>query len=152
VDLASFCHTSTGTALYDPGQGTKHFEPWWALLLCDEGILEYHAWLMRRQGVEVEVGSRWGAHICFVRGEQPADLRAWGVDPGPITFQYTPVVDWTNGYHAWLWVWSPQLTDLRQRLGLPVKPRTFYHLTIGRLVVPRETRTVSYDYDDVLVL
>jgi hypothetical protein len=39
MDLSSYCHTSKGTVLSDPGQGTKHFEPWWALLLCDEGIL-----------------------------------------------------------------------------------------------------------------
>jgi hypothetical protein len=78
VDLAGFCHASTGTVLYDPGQGTKHFEPWWALLACDQGIVDYYAWVVRRQGGELEAGSCWGAHVCFVRGEQPADVGAWG--------------------------------------------------------------------------
>lgn len=152
MDPSSFCHTSTGRVLYDPGHATAQFEPWWALLMCDEEIIDYYTWLLRRAGIEVQPWSRWGVHVCFVRGETPTDVTAWGTDPGPITFQYSPVVQWTNGYHAWLTVWSPQLTELRRRLGLPTKPRTFYHLTIGRLTVPRENQTVSYDHDDVLIL
>jgi hypothetical protein len=152
MDLHTFPHSSTGTVLYDPGLGTRAFEPWWALLLCDDGIVDYYAWLLRRRGLDIETGSRWGTHVCFVRGEQPADTALWGIDPGPITFHYSSEVEWTNGYHAWLTVCSPQLTELRQRLGLRVKPRTLYHLTLGRLLVPQENRTVSYDYDDVLIL
>jgi hypothetical protein len=150
--MRSFPHSSTGTVRYDPGLGTSAFEPWWALLVCDEGIVDYHAWLLRRRGVEIEKGSRWGAHVCFVRGERPGDAVAWGLDPGPVTFHYSPEVEWTNGCHAWVTVWCPQLTELRQRLGLRVKPRTYYHLTLGRLLVPQEKRAVSYDHDDVLIL
>ncbi len=147
-----FPHTSTGRLAFDPSLGTRHYNPWWALMLCDEGIIDYYAWLLRRRGVVVNKGSHWGAHVCFVRGEEPADKTAWGVDPGPVEFRYSNVVRWDNGYHAWLDVWCPTLTEIRNRLGLKAKARTYYHLTIGRLALPRENRTAGYEFDDTLIL
>src|SRR5262245_13087442 len=61
----NFPHTSTGRLAFDPSRGTRYFNPWWALMLCDEGIIDYYAWLLRRRGVVVTKGSHWGAHVCF---------------------------------------------------------------------------------------
>jgi hypothetical protein len=152
MDPADFPYVSTGTLLFDPAPGTKRFEPWWALLLCDQQIIDYYAWLLLRRGIAIHKGSAWGAHVCFVRGEEPADKSVWGVDPGPVTFHYSNVVRWDNGYHAWLNVWCPALTEIRNKLGLKARARTYYHLTLGRLVFERANASSGYDFDDTLIL
>lgn len=152
MDEQGFPHSSTGLIQFDPGVGTRHFDPWWALLLCDKSIIDYYAWLLLRQGIDLHTGSHWGPHICWVRGEEPADKKVWGLDPGPLTFHYSGVIRWDNGRHAWLDVWCPELTDLRRRLGLRTRDKTLYHLTLGRLVVPRENVKQEYDSEDELIL
>jgi hypothetical protein len=138
-DPDDFPHTSAGTVCFDPGRGTPAFEPWWALLECDPGVVEYHAWHLARRGVPVDTASRWGPHICFVRGEVPARPEEWGKATGwRVEFRYAHTPRWDNGRHAWLDVWCPELLDLRSSLGLPAKRKTTFHLTIGRLLVPRE--------------
>ena len=132
MDADYYRHVSTGRVLYDPGLDTRHFDPWFALLECDEGIIDYHAWHLRRWGVGVQRGSRWGAHVTWVRGEEPPVREAWGDSAGEeVTFHYAHVVRWDNGFHAWLDVWCPRLGEIREKLGLPHKTR--YHLTLGRL-------------------
>jgi hypothetical protein len=152
MDSTYFCHSSIGTLLYDPGVGTRHFEPWWALMLCDESIIDYYAWLLLRRGIDLERGSRWGAHVCFVRGEEPADPSHWGANPGQVTFWYANEVRWDNGRHVWLDVWCPTLADIRDRLGLRVKQKTLFHLTLGRLTKERPSDNKGYDYGDYLIL
>jgi hypothetical protein len=138
MNASDYPYTSAGTLLFDPGKGTRHFEPWWAMLVCDEGIAAYYAWHLLRHGIDLERGSRWGAHVCFVRGEAPPRPAAWGQASGEVTFHYSNVVHWTNGRHAWVNVWCPALNALRADLGLPVKPHARYHLTLGRLTSERD--------------
>lgn len=151
MNPSDFPHESVGTLQFDPGVGTRHFEPWWALLLCDQGIIDFYSWLLLRWGVALHKGSHWGPHACAVRGQEPPDKAAWGVDPGPVAFRYSNVVRWDNGRHAWLDVWSPGLLEVRTRLGFPPKAKATFHLTLGRLVFPRES-TKTADPDDTLVL
>jgi hypothetical protein len=151
MDSSHYCHTSTGIILYDPGIGTHHFDPWFALLTCDQGIIDYLSWFMERHGLPVHKGSRWGAHVTFVRCEEPPNRDAWGKYAGEeVPFHYTHVVHWTNGWHAWVDVWCPRLTEIRQELGLVAKTTARYHLALGRLVVPLEN--VKNDYGDPTVL
>jgi hypothetical protein len=131
-----YCHASTGRITYDPGKGTRHFDPWYALLECDEGIVDYLSWHLRRRGIALQKGSRWGAHVTFVRGEQPPRPELWGEAAGEeVAFTYSHVVRWDNGFHAWVDVWCPRLTEVRSRLGLTGKTGAKYHLTLGRLAV-----------------
>lgn len=116
----------------DMHQGTKHFEPWWALVACDEGIIDYYNWFLKRRGDEYMPNKLWGPHISFVKGYEPAHKTHWKALQGvQIEYWYSNVVRTDNGKHAWLDVFSPQLAELRERLGLLSK--IFFHLTIGRL-------------------
>ena len=133
MDADYYRHRSTGVVQFDPGLGSKYFDPHWAILLCDEGIVDFYAWLLRRQGVFLLKGSVYGAHVSFIKGEPPGCPELWGVDPGPVEFHYATVVRRDNGRHAWLDVWCPALHELRARLGLSPRVKESFHLTLGRL-------------------
>jgi hypothetical protein len=130
-------HTSTGIFEYDAGMGHKHYDPWWGLLYCDEGITQYYAWLMRRHGIETysnDLGL-WGAHISVLKGEIPPKPELWGkYQDYEVQFHYSHIVRSENGKHAWVDVYSEELSAIREELGFPFKP--WFHLTIGRLVRP----------------
>ena len=132
-----YCHRSTGTLMYEPGKGTKHYVPWWAIVRTDPGIIDLYCWLSRRYGKPITQNKLWGPHISGIKGEEPKNMDAWGKDFGEIEFWYSNVIRYDNGMHAWLDIWSPMLHDIREQLGLPAKigfgghPRHF-HMTLGR--------------------
>ncbi len=127
-----FPHRTVGTLRVDMHKGTKHFEPWWALVVCDSGITDYYAWFLRRKGQEVVFNKLWGPHISAVKGHEPQDQAAWhALDGQPIEYWYSNIIRTDNGVHAWLDVFSPDLANLRQKLG--VFDKIFFQLTIGRL-------------------
>jgi hypothetical protein len=127
--------TSSGIFHYDPLPGTKHYEPWWALLSCDQQIAEYYAWFLKRQGVEVETANLWGVHVSVLKGEVPPNLENWGkYEDFEVEFHYNHFIRHDNGKHAWVDIYSEDLSAIRQELGFPAKP--WYHLTIGRLIRP----------------
>lgn len=133
MDPAYFCHASTGRLVFDPPPPNKT-GPYWAILACDKGIVDFYSWLLRRNGIEIEKGSTWGPHISVVKGEEPPNKVFWGSHIArELSFRYTNVVRWDNGYHAWLDCWSEELNDVRRALGLPDKPDMSFHLTLGRL-------------------
>jgi len=37
-----FCHMSWGALSFDPGQGSKRYNPHWAILNCDRQIIKYY--------------------------------------------------------------------------------------------------------------
>ncbi len=126
--------SSTGTIQFDPLKGTKHFDPWWALLLCDEDIAYYYAWLSKRHGMELEPFNLWGVHVSVIKGEIPLDQSVWGRYSGmELRINYENNLRFDNGKHAWLDVYSQDLADFRQSLGYFAKNK--YHLTIGRLKI-----------------
>jgi hypothetical protein len=135
-------HKGKGTLIYDYGKGTKLYEPWWAMIFTDQGIVDYYAWFCKKYGIQIQKGSAYGAHISFIRGEKPPNQEAWGQGAGEIEFWYAHTVRFDNDHHAWVDVWSDELVEIRSKLGLPPKPHRFYngewvpsgyHLTIGRL-------------------
>jgi hypothetical protein len=136
MDKEYYCRHSVGLLEYDPGHGTKHFVEWWALLKTDPGIVDFHCWLSKRNGVPLQSNKLWGSHVSAVKGEEPKD-GTWGKDFGEIEFWYSNVIRYDNGAHAWLDVWCPKLHDIRDEFGLSRKvdfgghPRHF-HLTLGR--------------------
>jgi hypothetical protein len=129
--------TSSGILRYDPRHGEKHFDPWWGLIVCDDQISRYYAWLLKRRGVEVYSNDKglWGTHVSVLKGDHPPNPTAWGRYEGyEVEFNYTHLIRYDNGEHAWVDVYSEDLSAIRQELGFPFKP--WYHLTIGRLVRP----------------
>lgn len=134
------CHKSTGYLQFDPQEGTKYFEPNWALLMVDQDIVEYYCWHSKKWGKPINPNRLWGAHVSAVKGEEPVNRELWGYDFGEITFYYTNIIRYDNGCHAWLDVWCDRLHEIRYELGLPPKidfgghPRHF-HLTLGRWTI-----------------
>jgi hypothetical protein len=125
------CHQGTGRLVFDPLHGTKHFDPWWMLLVCDktDEIQKYYAWFLKKYGRNVMLSKLWGTHVSVVKHEEPPLKDQWGKIDVEVTFNYAHTVRCDNGKHAWLDVYSPQLSDIRQSLGLPAKE--WFHLTIG---------------------
>jgi hypothetical protein len=131
MDKQYYCHEGWGTLEYDPKQGTKHHQPNWCLLRCDQQIVEYYCYLAKTYGRVISPNKLWNAHISAVKGEEVSkDL--WGYNPGPIKFYYTNIVR-NNECHAWIDCWSEDLANLRLKLGLE-NIKMSYHLTLGRLI------------------
>jgi len=129
--------TSTGILHYDPGKGLKHFDPHWALLLCDNEIARYYAWQLKKHGIETHSNDKglWKTHISVLKGDEPPDFTSWGKYEGfEVEFHYSHIIRFDNGKHAWVDIFSEDLSAIRQELGFVAKP--WYHLTIGRLVRP----------------
>ncbi len=122
--------------LYFPFKSKGYIKPvadWWMILTCDPEIVRYYCWLAKRWGVEIEAGSRHGPHISFVKGERPKNKEPWfKLKRKPITFEYSNHLK-DNGYHVWLDVRCPELSNIRRQLGLKPKPFHSFHFTIGRL-------------------
>lgn len=126
-----YCHESEGVPVFDPQRGTKHHAPWWLILQCDSGIIDFYRWLMLKHGVPTLPNALWGAHVSVVKGEEPTNKSAWGGLSNKVRFRYSNDIRYTNDCHAWVNVWSPDLNEIRLALGL--KPKEWFHMTLGRL-------------------
>lgn len=148
--LDYYCFSSIGQIIYDPKKG-KAFEPFWALLDCDDELIDYYQWWLNKAGIGINKGSLWGAHITFIRGEEPPNQTLWGKYEGlAIEYRYSNYFRYDNGRHVWLDVYCPTLNEIREELGLKSLRSMSLHLTIGRLLIERENikRSSTYAYDD----
>ena len=148
--LEYYCFSSTGIILYDYKK-EESLEPFWSILQCDEEIINYYRWFLLRWGIAINKGSRWGPHVTWNRGEIPPNLSVWGKYEGlEITFRYSNYLRWDNGRHVWVDVYCPKLNDIRVELGLTPFYQMSFHLTIGRLLIPKQNIKVlpSYPYKD----
>lgn len=96
-------HTSTGILQYDPGKGLKHYDPWWALLLCDDDLSKYYAWQLKKHGVEVYPNDKslCGTHVSVLKGDVPFNQTAWGKYEGfEVEFHFNHLIRYDNGKHA----------------------------------------------------
>ena len=122
---------------YFPFKSTGFVKPigdWWMILTCDPEIVRYYCWLAKTWGIAIEAGSRHGPHISAIKGEKPQKkfVKKWFELKGrPIRFEYSNQIR-HNNYHVWVDVHCPELSELRQSLGLRLKPYHSFHLTIGR--------------------
>ena len=124
-----------GRLVFDYRNGSKVFEPWWAMVLCDREIQRYYAWHLLKRGRKADMASPWGTHISVIKGEEPKYKEKWlKYQRVWVEFEYTGNIRYDNDKqsHAWIDVYSQQLSDIRVDLGLFAKTR--YHLTIGRLL------------------
>ncbi len=148
--LDYYCFSSSGKITYDPKKG-KYFEPWWAILECDPEILRYYKWLLLKEGIAIQKGSAWGAHITWIRGEEPPKKSFWGkYEALEIEFRYSNYLRYDNGRHVWLDVYCPKCNEMRQELELQPLNSMSLHLTIGRLLIEQENikGLQTYQYDD----
>lgn len=127
---------ASGIFQIDPLIGTKHFEKNWELLLTDQSILDYYAWLLLKQGIPVDgTKSLWGPHISVLKGEFVEEYIWYSLKSKlngiEVDFYYNHVIRFDNGRHAWVDVYSEDLGKIRQMFGFEYKP--WYHMTIGRL-------------------
>lgn len=126
-----FTHYSVGHLIWKWGEGTKHYQPYWSLVICDQDIVDYYVWHCKKRGMPIMKNTLYGSHISFLKGEKPNNFDVYGKDID-IPFWYSDNIRTDNDFHAWLDIWSDELADLRQKLGLSLKYS--YHLTLGRLV------------------
>lgn len=134
MDTRYYVHESVGRVLFDPRKNDpKLFEDWWALVICDWGIIDFYAWLLKKWGRPVDTATPWGPHISWIKGEEPTNKAVWGRKYPPMKFHYTNIVRCDNQQHAWVDVWCPKLHEIRAELGLKPRKKLNFHLTIGRL-------------------
>ena len=129
--------TSSGILQYDPGQGSKQFDPNWAILICDDELSRYYSWFLKRYGIETFSNDKglWKTHVSVMKGDAIQNPVNWAKYDGyEVEFHYNHIVRFDNGKHAWLDVYSEDLAALREELGFDFKP--WYHLTVGRFVRP----------------
>ena len=145
--------TSYGRLRYDP-KFCKRFDPWWALLECNDHDYNLYRWLIKQRRsykmhsadwlkmvglpesdkvwtVDVPYGPvvrpAWGTHISVVRGEKPSNPDAWRKYQGKrFKFTYDPEYINTNGRHWWFRTHCPELEEVRVELGLTPQP-TYVH-------------------------
>jgi len=92
--------TSTGILQYDPGKGSRQFDPDWAILLCDDELSRYYAWLLKSHGIETYSNDKglWKTHISVMKGEDVPDPTHWGrYDGYEVEFHYNHILRFDNG-------------------------------------------------------
>lgn len=126
---------SVGRLHYSPkllGQGSK----WWMVLWCDQEIVKYHRHLFFLDNHKCQnlQSPAWDAHITVIRDEEPSEdyQHLWRLRQDQIcTFEYNFEAE-TNGDYWWLTVYSDQLLDIREELGLKRNPEYPLHLSFGK--------------------
>lgn len=114
------------------GKATLKYYPNWAIAYVDKGLGDYYYalcpkyWYLQRP--------KTPPHITVVRKDiEIPSYDNWGFHDGDeIYFNYEPIV-WRDELYAWIDVYSDEIGNLREVLGLPRirKGFTCYHLTIG---------------------
>jgi hypothetical protein len=122
---------SKGKIIYDPIAG-KANNKWWVIVECDENIIKYYKyWVEKYYKVELNK-PLFNAHISVVRGEEPLNKELWRYNHEcEVDFYYSVDIENENGYW-WLRVFSKDLEDLREKLGLNKDVKFGFHLTIGK--------------------
>jgi hypothetical protein len=139
VGSYTFPFVSYGILTYDPGLGTKHYEPWWCLLKLDNELCRYYSWHMNTVEPIAPPNSLWGFHSSVLKGEVPTkNIDKWGKDNGKrIEFHYSNYISYSNGRHAWINMYCEELSELRDYYGLYTNGgKLKYHMTLGRLRNP----------------
>jgi hypothetical protein len=150
----TFEFESKGTLCFDPGQGTKHHEPYWCIVKIDPEIASYYRWHLLMHGQDTfQPNTLWGFHISAIKGEAPTkNIDKWSdLDGKIVSFYYGNYVSYSNGRHAWINCYSDDLADLREYYGLDVCNRKLkFHATLGRLKKPwqPDVKRPGTIYDD----
>jgi hypothetical protein len=123
------------------GKANVKFHTVWVIGECDKGIVDYYRWWFTKVTSMKIFGSKHGAHISVVRGEEE------NIEPGTwvrdlsdryVDFKYDQRIRCNKSY-VWLNVESEEMEQIRMDVGLSPKPPFGLHLTIGRseLEIPK---------------
>jgi len=128
---------SYGYIVTDPPtlSGKQSITDWRMSLKCSEGIVDLYRSFLRKRGVMLERPA-FGSHISIIKSEKPnRNVEDWyGHDGLKFYFQYSSNV-MTDGKTWWLSVVCKALTEIRQHYGLSDKPRSDFHISLGRNVM-----------------
>jgi hypothetical protein len=125
--------TAKAKIIYDPKPGTKYWEPFWMYATTSFDFIKMYNYFCLKKGWRLDIGTPHSAHISVVKGEKPKNLNWWKWRNGEtIEFRYEPSPYGNNNKHIWIDVYSDELTEIRDKLGLPYRKR--FHITIGRLM------------------
>jgi hypothetical protein len=144
---------------YEPVHPSTRSAKWWAILSVPGDITKYYRSLIEKNAyidvrsndwlesidlnfkVEKEwivkaktkvTGSAWGSHVSVVKNEIPPNIKYWkAYQNKKIYFEYDPQYLNSNKKHWWIKVFSKELDDIREELGLPIEPNSPLHITIG---------------------
>lgn len=150
----TFQFTGSGQLCFDPGKGTKHFNPYWCIVKWDRSIADYYRWLLCKWGQDTfSPNGLWGFHISVIKGETPnKNLEEWAKRDGEtIQFNYGGYISYSNGRHSWINIYCEELAGLRKYYGLDVAGgKLKFHATLGRLKKPWEpdVKRPGVLYDD----
>jgi hypothetical protein len=123
--------TARAKIVYDGYHGTKDFQPYWMRAMTSTDFKRLYAYFMFKKGVRLDIGSQYGCHISVIKGEKPKHPELWKyMDKQWIEFKYEPCPYSDNNKHVWINVYSDELIHIREKLGLPFRPKS--HITIGR--------------------
>lgn len=124
---------SVGTLDYDPYARIKP-APWWCILRCDPGIINYYQyWIKKQYDVKFEK-TVWSSHISVNRGTVPPNKQHWKKYNGLVVpFTYTNRIYRVNNWFFCVDAYSTKLEEIREELGLSRLPPFGFHITIARI-------------------
>jgi hypothetical protein len=123
--------TAKARIVYDPLPGTKHFELNWMYATMSFDFIRMYNWFCFKKGMLLDIGTPHSTHISVIKGERPKYPEFWKYrDKEWINFEYEPAPYSDNGKHVWINVYSEELREIRNKLGLSDRRR--FHITIGR--------------------
>ena len=133
---------------YDPvpltGNAEKMSRPWWMIATIDGEMTDYYAWFLKKRTGIVLQRPAWGAHISVIRGEEPVNKELWKKHEQKEVNLLYDIDLRTNGDHWWMRVFSRDLLDVREELGLFRFPQFAMHLTLGRPTPKTEETSKIY--------
>lgn len=123
--------SASAKIVYDPLPGTKHFEPNWMYATMGFDFIRMYNWFCFKKGMLLDIGTPHSTHISVIKGEKPKVPEFWKYrDKEWVNFEYEPSPYSDNGKHVWINVYSEELREIRNKLGLSDRKR--FHITIGR--------------------
>jgi hypothetical protein len=133
----------SGKIVYDPHRGDmKNRTQGWCIVEVDREITRYYRWWLQYEKHIHLKQPAWDAHISVVRGEKlrPEFQHLWKKYQGKhVNFTYDHSYircepdPKQGGFFYWIDVDCPELSAMREEMGLPVGWR--FHITVGRTYV-----------------
>lgn len=126
-------------------QKKKPFEEQTIVLKVDDDISKYYAWFLKKEwGLELEFPS-FGTHVTVNNGSLEIPDVALKEEYLQAINGMSLIVDCNPEiYRVWeffaMKVYSEQLNEIRQNLGLPLKE--YFHITVGRIHVNAKKETL----------
>lgn len=109
------------------------FSPWWSIVKIPDNIIDYYRYLFEKQYDVKLTKPKWGAHVSFIRGEEPKiNIDDWNdFHNKKIKLSYSHDIFYNHDY-VWLKVKSNDLLNIREHFGLQKEHKIGLHITVGK--------------------